>query len=865
MMALKFLVYAMKSDNYALKLSIKEFKNELCLEFENQANTQHLIHKLVQFIDEILITLFHQNNLQENNSFCLLALGGYGRRELVLHSDIDLLLLHQPDISDSEVNKAETFIQNCWDIGLPVSHQITTTDNCRDLAAKDLTVISSILDMHHLCGSGALMEELRYQTKPLHIWQSHDFFFAKVKEQEQRYNKYGETAYNLEPNVKYGPGGLRDLQIILAIAKRHFNIKKLADGIGVGFITDKEYEEFINCQHFLLRIRFALHKLADKAEERLVFDYQTKLANLFGFKDSDKSLAIEQFMKVYFKIIKRSRELNEMLLQYFLEDIVHEQKQSIKPLNASFQLANHYIEVKHPKIFSQKNETLLELFLWLAKMPVIRGVRASTIRLIRENLHFINKQFRQSKKAREIFIDLFQTNNLYEALLHMNRYGVLGHYLDSFAHVTGQMQYDLFHVYTVDQHSLFVIRNIERFTDSQYHTEFPLAAKLIEKIKKRNILYLAALFHDIAKGRGGDHSILGAKEAAHFAATHYLDEEDTKLLVWLVENHLLMSKTAQQQDIYSSQTIEQFCAKLPQKTYLNYLYLLTVADICATNPKLWNAWKDSLLKELYKAAFAFMTEKNLLNEEELLINRQNEAQLILEKEGLDKKSMMELWSHFPNKYFLHEPANVIARHSKAILFSEEYPVVLIMPHHSQGGTEVFIYMPHQDARFAITTTVLSNNYATIQEANILTTNNHFDLDSYVILNEKHEAFFDKQSIVQIEKDLIKYLKSSPLPSIIKRRESLREAHFNLTTSISFKDNKNEPFSRLFLISKDRFGLLATISQIFLKQKIHLHHAKIVTAGERAEDMFIITNAKGKALTEKEKKRLKDNLIYDLDN
>jgi [protein-PII] uridylyltransferase len=853
----------MKNDNLALKLAIKQFKDELCEAFRQNKNISTLTHKLVIFIDEILNLLFQKNGLKQDAKFCLLALGSYGRRELQLYSDIDLLLLHKGKISKIQTQRAQSFIQDCWDVGLEVSHQLTTVDACAELAAQNLTVISSILDMRLVCGAVVLMDELIYQTHPLHMWTSHEYFFAKQQEQDQRYAKYGETAYILEPNVKNGPGGLRDLQILLTISKRHFGVKKLADLTNCGFISDKEYEELIACQHYLWRVRFALHILADKQEERLLFDYQVKLAALFGFRDNAESLAIEQFMKAYFKVIKRCRELNEMLLQWFAEAIVHHEKQRIRSLDSFFQLSNDYIEVKNSKLFTQKPQTLLELFLWIAKRPDIKGVRTSTIRLIREHLYLISNRFRQSKFATQTFLALFKTDDPYEALHYMNRYGVLGHYLDCFAAVTGQMQYDLFHVYTVDQHTLFVIRNLARFLKVEFAQQFSLAAKLMPSIKNRAILYLAALFHDIAKGQGGDHSVLGAEEARQFATRHQLDEKETDLLVWLVRNHLLMSQTAQRQDIYDPKTVQHFCGLLPHADYLEYLYLLTVADICATNHTLWTAWKDSLLKELYWAAKLLMQQE--LDETALVFDRKEKALIILREQGLSLDPVRALWATFKDRYFLHEPPEVIARHSKAILQCKHFPLVLIMPHHSQGGTEVFIYMPHRDERFTITTTILSIHSATIQEATILTCDNNFDLDTYIILDEQNRAYFDKQRTTVIQQALEKQLADmTSIPSVSKRRISRAQAHFKLNPQISFsEDNSNEQFSRLFLVTPDRPGLLASISRVFLSQKIHLHNAKIATAGERAEDMFLISTKDGQVLDKKEKEELKQALIREL--
>lgn len=856
----------MNINNLALKSTVKLFKEELCQEFRQKTKITIITKKLALFIDDLLIRLFFKNHLEEGGYFCLIALGSYGRRELQLHSDIDLLLLYKENTPKLYMQHAQSFIQDCWDAGIEVSHQLTNVSVCAQLASKELSVVSTLMDMFLLCGHAALMEELMYQIHPLHMWPSHEYFFAKQHEQNRRHAKYEETAYNLEPNIKYGPGGLRDLQILLSISKRHFNVKKLADGISYGFITDKEYEELMYCEHFLWRVRFALHMLAEKPEERLSFDYQVKLAKVFDYQDKPHSLAIEQFMKDYFKVIKRNRELNEMLLQWFDETIIHHQKQKIIRLDNEFQLSNNHIEVRHQRVFSQRPQALLKLFLWITRRPDIEGVRASTIRLIRESLFLLRKRIKDSPEATQTFMNILKTGEApYEALQRMNQYGVLAHYLDCFATVTGQMQYDLFHVYTVDQHTLFVIRNLSRFTQDSYAAQFPLCAKIMPALDKPEILYLSALFHDIAKGQGGDHSELGAIEAKQFASRHQIDQDNSDLLVWLVRHHLLMSQTAQRQDIYDPKTIEFFCQQLPHSRYLDYLYLLTVADICGTNPTLWNAWKDSLLKELYQSTkHRLEKEQQLVDEAALITERKSLALNLLCADGLAPVLINQLWDQFKAKYFLHESPEVIARHTKAILTCSQFPLVMILPHHSQGGTEVFIYMPHRDERFTITTSVLSNHHVTIQEAVVLTCNNQFDLDIYVILDDRNQAFIDEEKSTDIQKALCMHLGDTNRPPPISRKRLSRAlAHFNVTIQITFSEDDLNRHTRLFLVTSDRPGLLATISRVFLSQNIYLHNAKIATAGERVEDMFFISNAAGKPLNQEEKDHLKKQLTQEL--
>jgi len=872
-----------------IKTRLKQFKEQLSQQFSTKTDITHYSNQLCQQVDDVLITLFRKNKLDK---LCLLAVGGYGRRELLLHSDIDLLILHTEDCSDADLNQAQSFIQDIWDIGLEPGHQITTVKHCSELAAEDITVITTLMDMRLLCGPGELMTELQNRIHPSHMWPFADFFLAKQREQQQRYLKYSETAYNLEPNVKLGAGGLRDLQALLAINKRFEQGREtlrcaLGDTPGhrcttdkccviqseakdlsasYPYITQNEYAELTDCQHALWRVRFALHILAGKREDRLQFEYQVPLAALFGYVDASESLAIEQFMKMYFKIIKQSREITEMLLQGFSEALIPDNEKQVTLLDSSFQLINNVIEVTRQNVFSQRPAALLELFLWIAKRPEITGIRASTIRLLRQHVHLMSKAFCASHNATNIFLDIFRSENSpYEALQYMNKHGVLGHYLDCFAAVTGQMQYDLFHIFTVDQHTLFVIRNLARFLNPDYAKQFPLAASIMQRLEKKDTLYFAALFHDIAKGRGGDHSELGADEAQIFADRHRLSAEDSKLLVWLVRHHLLMSHTAQRQDIYDPKTINKFCSLLPEPDYVDYLYLLTVADICATNQTLWNSWKDSLLKELYNATIRAQQEKkSRLNESAMIEARQQEALALLQFEQNEQDAVIALWQGIKSRYFLHESAGIIAQHTRAILECQSYPLVLILPHHSQGGTEVLVYMPHRDDRFTITTTVLSNQRVTIQEATILTCDNQFDIDTYVILDEKNQAFLDDNRASKIKQALVKQLQIfGDLPGINKQRQSRTQAHFYVAPRISLIDDEESNSTCLFLIATDKPGLLARVSRIFSANNLHLHSAKISTAGERAEDTFYISSASGKPLNDEEKARLHKGLCSEL--
>ncbi len=832
--------------------------------FEKQDSIQKITKNLVKSIDALVISLFQDFNLTHSQNLILLAVGGYGRRELQLHSDIDLLILHENKLSPQEQAQIETFIQTCWDIGLDISHQITQPQACATLAEKEITVISSLLDARILCGNPLLLENLQYLIHPLHIWKSEDFFDAKQKEQDVRYTKYNETAYNLEPNIKNGPGGLRDIHIILHIAKRHFKIKKLSEGVMHGFLTEKDYEELVQCRRFLWRVRFALHVCAQKKEDKLLFEYQTKIAPLLHYRDKKGKPAIESLMKDYFKVIKRTRELNDIILQW-LSEAIFAKRYRVTTLDNAFQLVNEHIEVKSPHLFATSPEKLLTLFLWIAKMPDIKGVKASTIRLIHQSTYLINQAYRNNISHQRHFLELFKPpNNPYDALRHMNRYGVLGRYLPCFQQVIGQMQYDLFHIYTVDQHALFVIRNMTRYLNEE-SSSFPLCTRLMKSIPKRDILYLSALFHDIAKGRGGDHSELGAEEVDAFAKQHQLNQEDRALLVWLVRHHLFMSHTAQRKDIYDIEIIAEFCKQLPHSHYLDYLYILTVADICATNPKLWNSWKDALLKELYYAAKLYLHQEDVQDDGQLIEKRKEDARQILHRQHHQFENINQLWSQLHPRYFMHQSAKMIAEHTLAILSEQDYPIVRIQPHHSEAAMELFVYMPHQNNRFAITTAILNNCHVTIQEANILSNAHNFDLDTYVILDTNHPTSMPENTMQLLQQQLKIHLSQNKTPRLINKRITRLHAHFNFVPQITFQQIEHQRHTQLLLITSDRPGLLADISQIFLKSNIHVHYAKIVTAGERAEDTFSITNSRHEPLSIEEQETLRTILLSEMKN
>ena len=470
------------------------------------------------------------------------------------------------------------------------------------------------------------------------MWPSKHFFVAKRKEQKARHAKYNDTEYNLEPNVKGSPGGLRDIQTILWVARRQFGSLNLHGLVQQGFLVESECSMLASSQEFLWKVRYALHMLAGRAEDRLLFDHQRKIASLLGFEDGDSKLGIERFMQKYYRVVMGVSELSDLINQHFEEVILRAgETGQAQPLNSRFQLRDGYIEVTHPNVFKRTPFAMLEIFVLMAQHPEIKGVRADTIRLLRDSRHLIDDDFRKDIRNTSLFIELFKSSQgIHRNLRRMNRYGILGLYLPEFGKIIGQMQHDLFHIYTVDAHTLNLIKHLRKLKWPELAEKFPLASKLIDKLPKPELIYLAGLYHDIGKGRGGDHSELGAVDARGFCEAMELSEGDTALVEWLVRRHLLMSTTAQKQDIADPDVIHRFARLVADRERLDNLYLLTCADIAGTSPKLWNAWKDRLLADLYTATRLALRRglENPVRADERIAETRNEAQETLTAFGL---------------------------------------------------------------------------------------------------------------------------------------------------------------------------------------------------------------------------------------
>lgn len=830
-----------------------------------------LVHARAHLVDEVLREAWRRFLPESTSALTLVAAGGYGRSELLPHSDIDILLLHAKGSLDQHRSGLEKFTAFLWDIGLEVGQSVRTVEDCVEEAAKDITVITNLLESRFLIGDPGLYGEMQTALTPDKVWPVDEFFRAKRAEQAARYRKYDDTGYKLEPNVKESPGGLRDIHTIGWVAKRHFGSQTLHELRDHGFLTKTESDELFAGQDFLWRVRFALHMITGRKEDRLLFDHQVKVAKLFGYEDTNLNRAVEQFMQLYYRTIKSLSCLNDMLLQLFEEAILRpDADKPAQVLNARFQIRGGYIEARDDEVFKRTPTALIEIFL-LSQRNAGIGIAARTVRMILRDNKLMTAQVRTDVKSRSLFIEMFlEGNGLTRALRRMNRYGVLGRYLPQFGKVVGLMQYDLFHTLTVDEHSLYVVRNLRRMGMARFRHELPFCSELFDQLPKPELLYLAGMFHDMAKGRGGDHSEIGANDAKAFCLDHGLSSTDAELVAWLVHQHLTMSLTAQRADISDPQIVADFAQKVGDRQRLDYLYLLTVADIRATNPALWNSWRASLLRDLYRTTKRTLERglDNPMRQDEIVAEAQTKALLLLGVRGVSEDVARAVWARFDNDYFLRHSPEELAWHLPKIvdIRDEQLPLVLVDAIGGRGTT-VFVYTRDRDHLFGLSTGVLARLGLNILDARINTTADGFTLDSYVVMEGDGSPITQPARFDEIREGMCKMLLDATISVVdVNRRMSQRQKHFTTPTSVRFSQDTARNRTILELVTGDRPGLLSTVGRVFHKRQILLDAAKIGTIGERAEDVFFITDREHRPLTdEKILEELREVLVRTFDH
>lgn len=704
-----------------------------------------------------------------------------------------------------------------------------------------------------------------------------------MAEAKARYVKHNSTEYNLEPDLKNAPGGLRDIHTVGWISKRYFRVTNLFGLVQQEFITEKEFDELQEAEDFLWLIRHHLHKIAKRNENRVLFDYQRLIAERIGYRDnSHPNAAVEQFMRDYYRYAMSNSTLSEMLTQHYYETLIEarlpdEQRPVRKVINERFKLVGDRIAVTHTRVFAQHPTAILEMFLLMGQQN-IRHIRTRTLRILKIAARGIDEHFRNDPANKALFMDnLKEQNLLFWRLRVMKRYGVLGSYLPAFGKITGLMQYDLFHRYTVDAHILMLIRMLHRFTDDNYADTYPLVSGIYRRIDRKEMLVLAAIFHDIAKGRGGDHSELGKQDAIKFCLSHGLSQADAELVGWLVSQHLLMSMTAQKKDISDPEVVAEFADKVGNVTYLNYLYVLTVADMNATNPQLWNSWRATLMRQLYTQTRRILRadiDAPMNRQDMIASNKQSARDLLAGDNGL--AAIESLWDGLGEEYFLREVPSDIVWHSKAIMAHEEAqkqrteseqpePLIILREHRELAldAVQVFIYTHDQSNLFAVTMTVFDQMDLDVLDARVITASRDFALDSYVLLDRHGTLLTDTERQTELVERLKQAFTSPTLPEVAQRRMPRQLKHFHVPTKVSFSFNPQSNQHMMILETLDQPALLARVGQVFLAHDIEVHFARITTLGERAEDMFFITDHEDKPLSDERLEKLKQALVETL--
>lgn len=808
-------------------------------------------------VDQLLTRAWRRglSMLASPSRLALVAVGGYGRGELHPCSDIDIMVLLDSGAEKETRGFIETLVQFLWDMGLEIGHSVRSVKDCIREAKADITVVTNLMEARLIDGDAVLFSQMRKATGPGRIWPSRKFFTAKWEEQLRRHHQFDDTAYNLEPNVKEGPGGLRDIQMILWVANRHFGANSLRELVDHEFLNEDEYRALIRGRNYLWHLRNGLHYLAGRREDRLLFDHQRALALQAGYHDKPGNLAVEQFMKRYYRTIKELSLLNEILLQHFQEEILSRGKPRKRVINRRFQACGAFIEVRNEKIFERSPYAMLEVFLLLEQNPRLKGVRAQTIRLLRANLHRIDSKFRKDIACRSLFMEILrQPRGITHELRRMNAYGVLGAYLPVFGRIVGQMQHDLFHVYTVDEHELFVLRNIRRFTIPEHRYEFPLASAIMEKIAKPERLYIAALFHDIAKGRSGDHSELGEKEARVFCEQHDLSEYDTRFIAWLVRNHLIMSWTSQKEDIDDPDVVLRFARAVGDQEHLDYLYVLTVADIRGTSPKVWNAWKGKLLSQLYAVTTRALRRGfgKPIDLEGYIANVQGETVNLVKSSRVSEKHMRRFWSQMDNDYFMRHNAESLAWHARAVVTAHVIDLPLVQTRYVPdiGASEFMVYTMDRPELFAILTGAFDRLNLSIVDARIHTSRNGYVLDTFIVMDAAGRPIADGQELKQLGarmRELMIQPQKGREPASAHLPRQLK--HFPIEAQVNFSPSASGQQTILEVTAQDRPGLLYQIALALQECRVTLAGAKVATFGERAEDIFFITNRDGEPVTD----------------
>ncbi len=843
----------------ALRQLLGDVDRALATAFRDDADASELARRRGDSVASVVAHVW-MACLGEVTEAALFAVGGFGRGLLFPYSDVDLLaLVNAPE--PARLRALEQFFAILWDIGLKVGNAVREPAQCLALAGHDASVFTSLLDARRLAGDPACDAQLRAIVDDPALWPPREYLAARLAERNARHARYDDTAYNLEPNLKDGPGGLRTLDSLRWMGRRLAHAGDLSEMVAEGLLDPAEQAQLEQAETTLRRYRYALHLEAGRAEERLLFDYQQGLAARLGFEDEHaKNLGVEQFMQGYYRAASQVERLGVQVAERFEEML--EPPGEEQPVGADFVRYGTRLAARDPELFMQRPAALVEIFIARLDQSGVLGFSADTMRRIHQATDAHGALLAQDEEVLAAFLRLLRRGApAVEALWRMNRHGLLAAILPAFGKVFGRMQYDLFHVYTVDEHTLRVLRNMARFADPAARAEFPLGCEIWVKLPKPEVLLLAALFHDIAKGRGGDHSVLGEQDAREFCTRLGLPPGDVGRVAWLVRHHLLMSTTAQRQDITDPEVVHRFAEVAGDRDRLGQLYLLTIADIIGTSPRLWNSWKDRLLADLYTSTrYALRSDVELPRDADARVRECAEHALaLLVDEGFAEAEVRRVWADFPQLSFLRHRPEQIAWQTGAILHAQgASPLVAVQPLSVRGSTELFIYTPDRDGLFATVTAVLDRLRFSVMEARILSSPTGMALDTFLLLEADSQEPASSVRADELQQRLQRALAQSAGVQPSKRSMSRHQKHFQMTPKISFHAAGDR--TQLALAGTDRPGLLAAVAQVMLSEDVRVHDARIATFGERVEDFFQLTDRHNAPLDAERQARLLEALL-----
>jgi [protein-PII] uridylyltransferase len=825
---------------FSLRDQLRLERDSLIARFNAGGSVDALLRGLARSVDRLLRQVAASSGITRRAT--LIAVGGYGRGELFPHSDVDVLILLKEPPTAPDRTTIENLIGLLWDLGLTLGHSVRTLDDCRQEAERDITILTSMLEARLIAGSRA--QFAAFTRVVVGAVDRQAYFQAKQLEQQQRHVKYNETPYSLEPNVKESPGGLRDLHVVLWIAR--------AVGFGTtwtalarrGLLTGPEAHVIRRSERLVKEIRARLHLVTGRREDRLVYDVQTAVAQMAGYSATAGKRPSEVMMQQYYRAAKVITQMNIAALLNIEQRLFARGTEAGTRLDGTFVARNELLDIDDETALDRDPNAILRAFLLRARHPELKGMSARLTRALWHARVRINGAYRRDPRNRATFLALLkEPRGVLHELRRMNQLSVLGRYLPVFRRIVGQMQHDLFHVYTVDQHILQVVRNLRRFTLAEYAHEYPLCSQLMADFDQPWLLYVAALFHDIAKGRGGDHSQLGSVEARRFCRDHGLDAQDTELVEFLVVHHLSMSLVAQKQDLADEAVIRRFAELVKTERRLTALYLLTVADIRGTSPKVWNAWKGKLLEDLFRSTRRLLGGGSVASSA-VLDGRKEEALRILRLYGLVDSARDALWEQLDVVYFLRHSAQDIAWHTRSLYarVEPEKPIVRARLAQIGEGAEVLIYVRDQKDLFARVCGYFDSRNLSILDARIHTTRHGYALDTFLVTDHGRARHY-RELLSQIEHELAEWIgQRHELPVPSKGRMSRLSRHFPVSPSVHLQPDERGPHYLLSITATDRLGLLYSIALALARHGLNVHTAKVMTLGERAEDVFLISGA-----------------------